>query len=235
MGLLNRLFSSPESTGKKIEVNDLAIQKIWRDYLETTSTKKAIIEQLGSGEDLSNLLHLLKRLLSSELVDLSNEEKREEELLADLERIEHTKRIKRVQRLKQCLGYAETRHEYVYRLLEQLHSGLKIQMHLVESLLANPQHPDKLITHLKQQFELETKIIQKINQIETFQSLFAALVKGEHIILKMDLKEERLLRLMEERLRKIFSQEITEGITYRWAITVFNKVQDIVMDHAAIL
>ena len=89
MGLLNRLFSSPESTGKKIEVNDLAIQKIWRDYLETTSTKKAIIEQLGSGEDLSNLLHLLKRLLSSELVDLSNEEKREEELLADLERIEH--------------------------------------------------------------------------------------------------------------------------------------------------
>jgi len=235
MGLLNRLFGSTESIAKEIEADDEQLLEQWKDYLGTVLKKRVIIEKLSLDVRLNDDLKELKLLLILELTNIHGEEKEESELISDLESLEHSKKVRRVHRLEQCLGYAETRYEYVHGLLHQLHSVLRHQMHLVERLHKDHKHTEKLISHLKSQSELEAEVLGKVEKIETFHELFLALVKGEHIIKTMDAREGRLIKRMQRGVSKIFSQEISEGITYEWAMTVFNAVQDIVMDHEAIL
>lgn len=81
-----------------------------------------------------------------------------------------------------------------------------------------------MITQLRQQFELEKAVIGKIGAIESFHDLFLALVKGEHIIERMDKRQQSLLKRMQG-MRKIFSEELTEGITYDWAMGVFQQIE----------
>ncbi|KYK26488.1 hypothetical protein AYK26_05040 [Euryarchaeota archaeon SM23-78] len=233
MGLLNHLFGSTESIAREIELDDKSILKNWKEYLTTIPKKKGVVERLKIDFNLQNDLQEPKRLLILDLADISDEEKEESELISDLEAIEHSQKVKRVHKLEQCLGYAETKYEYVYRLLHQLHLILKSQIRLTERLLADSKHPKRLISHIKSQFELELEIIKKIEQIETFHDLFLALIKGEHIIRSMDSSEKRLLKKMQNGISKIFSNEITEGITYEWAMTVFEAIEDKVHEGVA--
>lgn len=221
MGLLNHLFGSSESIAVEIESDDEKIVKHWQDYLKTVSKKNADNPQE------------LRKLLLLELTNICEEEKEEKELIDDLERIEHSKKIKRIHKLDQCLRYVETKYEYVYNLLHELDIVLKSQMHIAEKLLAKSENSEKLRSHLKSQFELEQSIITKISDVKTFHELFLALVKGEHIIHAMDAKEKKLLFLMQKGVGKIFSNEITEGITYDWAMDVFNSIEDKVHEGVA--
>src|SRR3989338_3581780 len=75
----------------------------------------------------------------------------------------------------------------------------------------------------------------KIENIETFHDLVLEIIKGERIIRTMDSREKRLLTKMKKGMNQIFSKEIGDGITYEWAMTVYNAVQDMVMDHEAII
>ena len=228
MGLLNHLFGSTESYAKEMEVDEEFIVKHWKHYLSTVSRKKDLIRYMRTRleANFQNNLQELKKLLDLELVDISGEEKSGIEIIGDLELIEHPQKVKRVHKLEQCLVYAETKHEYVYGLLHQLHSFLKSQMHIVNKMLSGSVNTETLISHLKLQIELEIEIIKKIEQIETFHSLFLALIKGEHIIKTMDAGEGRLLKKMQKGVGKIFSNEITGGITYDWAMGVFNAIED---------
>lgn len=226
MGILNHLFDSTESVATEIELDDESILKHWKKYLKTISKKKEIIDRLRIDSQFPVALVSIKKLLDLELIDISVEEKKESELISDLEAIEHSQKVKRVHKLEQCLGYVETKYEYVYQLLHQLHSILNAQMHLVKTLIAGSKDAERLISQIKSQFELEFEIIKKIEQIGTFRNLFLALIKGEHIIHTMDTKEKRLLTKMQKGMGKIFSMEITEGITYEWSMTVFNAIED---------
>ena len=97
MGVLNHLFGSSESVAEDIEAESL--QKKWKEYLSTVPKKKAIIERFKG--DLKDQQEL-KRLLTLELVDISDEEKEESGLISDLEALEHSEKIKRVHKLEQC-------------------------------------------------------------------------------------------------------------------------------------
>lgn len=238
MGLLNILFGSREAVAEEIREDDEAIIKHWKNYLNTVSKRKDIIEKLTVENAFQGNLSEFKKLLELELIDISDEEKEESELIDDLEVIEHSKKIKRVQKLEQCLDYAETKYEYVYGLLGQLHSILTFQMRILNDLADGSRETERierLLNHLKSQFELERETLSKIEQIESFHGLFLALIKGEHTIKTMDEKEQILLKKIQNGVSEIFSNEITEGITYTWATAVFNAVQDIVMDHETLI
>jgi len=227
MGLLNRFFGSTEAVAKEIEADDESIIKHWKHYLATIPRKKEIIQHTWTSleADFQTNLQELNKLLDLELADISGEEKEESELISDLEAIEHSQKVKRAQRFKQCLGYAETKYEYVHGLLHQLHSILKSQMRLLAKLQKGSKYAEKLISHLKSQLQLELEILNKIEHIETFHSLFLALVKGEHIIKTMDSREKKLTKKMQKGVSKIFSNEINEGITYDWAMAVFSAIE----------
>lgn len=232
--MLNRLFGSTEAVAKEIELDENLLVQHWEEYLKTVSKRRAIVKKLTpSSSQFQNNLRELKKLLETELAEISGEEKTESELIADVEQIEHVQKIKRVHKLEQCLGYAETKYEYVYSLLQALYPLLKIQMHVVEKLETGSKNAKKLISKIQSQCEIEGEIIKKIENIGTFHTLFLALVNGEHIISSMNAREKKLLKRMQKGISKIFSNEITKGITYEWAMNVFNAIEDKVHEGVA--
>lgn len=235
MGILNALFGS-KSAAQKIVMDDEFILEQWKDYCKTVPQKKILIEKLAHDIRLKSDLKELKLLLTLELTNICGEEKTQAKLRSELESVEHSSKIRRVHRLEQCLGYAATKYEYVHGLLLHLHSLLKYQMHLVSKLQSGFKGSETIpILHLKSQLELELELHHKIQSIETFHDLFLALVKGEHIISTMDAKEKQLLAKMQKEFQGIFSGNTVKGITYEWVGTVFDSVQNIVMDHEAIM
>ena len=113
-----------EAVAENLELDNRTIINIWKEYLITVEAKERIISQLNE-DNLNKHIKKLKELLVIELVDLSREESFENEIIKDLRLLEHSRNIKRVQRLEQCLGYSETRYEYLHNLLLQLYSILK--------------------------------------------------------------------------------------------------------------
>jgi hypothetical protein len=49
----------------------------------------------------------------------------------------------------------------------------------------------------------------------------------------MDSGEKRMLRLIQKRMKAIFSNEIQEKVTYDWATGVFNAIEDKVHEAVA--
>ena len=233
MGLLNYFFSSTEATAKEMKLDNDAILRIWNEYLKTVSDKKAVVYALRANKNINSNLQELKRLLGLELSDISGEEKDEAEIIADLEKTGHEEKINKVRRLKQCLGYAKTKYEHVFGLLQHLHSILQAQMHLVEKLLAGSQDPETLISHINAQLGLEREVIKQIKEIEAvepFDALFSALIKGEHIIQQMTSRE----KLLYKRLKKLFVSDVPiKGITSDWAAAVYDAIEDKIREISA--
>ena len=233
MGLLNYFFSSTEATAKEMKLDNDAILRIWNEYLKTVSDKKAVVYALRANKNINSNLQELKRLLGLELSDISGEERDEAEIIADLEKTGHEEKINKVRRLKQCLGYAKTKYEHVFGLLQHLHSILQAQMHLVEKLLAGSQDPETLISHINAQLGLEREVIKQIKEIEAvepFDALFSALIKGEHIIQQMTSRE----KLLYKRLKKLFVSDVPiKGITSDWAAAVYDAIEDKIREISA--
>lgn len=222
MGLLNYFFGSTEKTAKEMKLDSDEILRIWKEYIETVPKKKAIANALRADKDLKRNLQELKKLLDLELVDISGEEKDEAEIIGDLSKIGLAERIKKVQRLEQCLAYAKTEHEHVFGLLQHLHSILQAQMNLVETLLSGPQDAETLISHLKAQLELEQEVIKQVKGLNKFNKLFSSLVKGEHIIQQMTSRE----KLLYKRIKKLFASDVPiKGITSDWAAAVYDAIE----------
>ncbi|MCH8080642.1 MAG: hypothetical protein IIA06_12845 [Proteobacteria bacterium] len=97
-----------------------------------------------------------------------NLEKDEDDLVLNLQSLEHSKKIKRVHRLEDCLRYFDTRHEYVYELLRHLYSILKSEGTSLLKLKAVKELRKyrKVVSHLKSEFEVEQTLLRKIEDIE---------------------------------------------------------------------
>ncbi len=221
MGFLNRIFGSEESLAREIEHDDDAIRKHWNDYIFTFAEKRQLIENLDASEIDASIADRLLKLLAIELFDISSEEKEGSEIITDLAEIEV--KIRRIRRLSNCLGYTRTKFEHVHGLLQHLFEILQAEFRFAEKLKAvKPE----IVSSLQAQLKLEEAVIREIEQIPTFHELFVALVKGEHIIRRMDAHEKRLVERMREGMTRVFYQETEEGILYSWTLAVFNGIED---------
>jgi hypothetical protein len=105
-------------------------------------------------------------------------------------------------------------------------------MHIVEQLPA-AKDINALISYLKSQSAVEREIMKQIESRETFHGLFLALVKGEHIVNRMDAKEKQLLKRMELVMQGVLSDKRKKGNVYQWADKVFKGVQNQIGEYIA--
>ena len=224
MTLLNRYFSD-EHLARTAEVADEDIVRVWKAYMDTIPEKADIIAKL-SPDTCYKYGPRLKEILSLELADVAQEEKDEEVIVADLGSLEHRDRKWRIIRLEECMHNAQTAHEYTHGLLAHLFSILTVEWHLVNKLGPN------LIAPLVNQFELEKEVISRIDNIggkkENFHKFFRALVRGEHIIHRMDKGEKKLVKIMQARMNAIFygtSDVPNRGMLFTWIDGVCNAIK----------
>ena len=160
MTLLNRLFGSSESVAVEIETDSEKITSILADYISTLPKKIGLIDKLDPNKINLKDIQELNKLLDLELVEIKNLEVDEVELIADLESIEHDKKIKRIHKLEQALFHAATRYQYVYQLLEQIYIILTKQKQIIIRLLDLSTEAEVLVHHLKLQLDLEVEVVE---------------------------------------------------------------------------
>ncbi|MAG08148.1 hypothetical protein CMO89_01640 [Candidatus Woesearchaeota archaeon] len=228
MTYINRIFGSVEAIAEnEIKEGDIILKK-WEDYIDTIPEKKKIIAKLPYAfDERSAPLRRLKQLLTLEIVDIQVTKKEENDMIKNIESLEHSKRMKRIKRLEACLGYVESHDKYIYYLLCHLYVILKSEWHLLEKLEKNKdiRKYRKLVGLLTSELTMERKVLNQMYDVDEFHDIFVALVKREKVIKSMDAKEKRLLRLMQKRMDKISSGEISTGITLAWGKAVFNAVK----------
>ncbi|MCP3682852.1 MAG: hypothetical protein GY861_09200 [bacterium] len=241
--VLNSLFSSTETKAKKAEQDELIILKCWEGYLKTVIEKEELIKVLPDAfGHATATLKKLKRLLYIDLIDIRLAKKEEKDILPNLESIEKSDKVKRIERLEACLAQYDTRHEYLYGLLLNLYSSLKTEAKLLDKIsdAKGIRTYIKLVDQFSAEYAIERKVLAQIGGLETFQDMFPALVKGEHIIHSMDAKEKRLLKKMKKDLPTAFQSmngrivqrdhqiapdENDKKITEQWIIAVFNAIE----------
>ncbi len=230
MGVLNRVFGSGESLAKEMVHDDERIIKAWSQYLSTVQPKSATAMLLKTSP--KEALPKLKKLLTLELSDVSESEKKEHDIVADLEKIEHSERIQRIHSLKSRLDYAQSQDEYAHGLLHELHKSLLAQILLVENMLSSKE-PEKSAQLFLSQLEVEQEIIGKIGTLKSFRDFFLILAKGEHMICRMDANEKRLFEKMERGMRGVFTSQKEDGITCEWAREVLGSLDDKISEAVA--
>lgn len=229
MEIFSHIFGSEEAVAKKIVKTNKNLEINWKSRIKAAfESKRKIVDSLKV-EDNANL-QTLKKILTLELGAIETGEIGERKLINYLEKLEHSKQIKRVEKLEQCLYYIETKYEYIYGLLQQLYATTNTQLQIIVNLLSGPKDSEKLIEHLKLQLKLEAVIVEKIDYVKIFNELFTALAKGEHVIHQMNSKEKKLMKKMQGRMDKIFSGKINKGITDKWVTTVNNAVKDYIQE-----
>lgn len=227
MAFLNTLFHSSTSLAKNAEKADEDILAAWKEYYTTIAAKKRIIEKLpyAFGER-KQLLQKLQRLLKLELVDVHMLECNEQEVIGDLHSLGHSERIRKVHRLEETLGYAETKYQYIYNVLLHLYVTLRQEAAACTTLakVTELKQYRKHVKLLHAEFQVELIIIEKIKSRETFYDLLLALVKGEEIIEQMTAKEKKIVRKMR-------GETPIGGITDKWMVDVFNALEEIVYQY----
>jgi acyl carrier protein phosphodiesterase len=227
MGILNRLFGTEESISKHALKDEETISKDWNEYRKTIQEKQQIISQLSNSfGKVRQVVSRLKQLIDSEIVDINDENIEEKDLIKNIRKLEHSQRINRLHQLEKSLCYMESRHKYVYELLRHLYAVLKSENDIVLKIEKNNDLRKfrSYCEEISKEFAIEIEIIQKIDERETFTEMLSEIVRGQHIIHKLDKKEKRMFSTMKKRMSAIASDKITDGITCQWAVTVYNSV-----------
>ena len=123
MGILD-FFKSKKAMKENIGKDNKTLIQIWKKYIATLSEKGELISKLKPS-NLKESAKKLKKLIYEELVDITLEDDESEVVLFDLRELEHSHKLKRLHRLEACLGYAETRYEYLHSLINNLIAVLR--------------------------------------------------------------------------------------------------------------
>ncbi len=128
----------------------------WQEYLSSLVHKSFLVQTLNEGPDFKKQIEELKQRLAFELADIAHEEKSDEELIADLERI------------TQQNEEAITPLEKAQGLLQKLFDLLTNQLYTLASL--SEKEPDlprtHLLRHLKETSSAEQELISHIQELE---------------------------------------------------------------------
>jgi len=105
MSLLNHLFGSKKSTVKELVMDDNKRMALWNKHIANSKLRenlskhfnfKNVDNALQDFKATDKILRELESLISPELINIANEEKTDEEILADLEQLKSTNELEKL-------------------------------------------------------------------------------------------------------------------------------------------
>jgi hypothetical protein len=224
MGILNNLFRDTEALAQDIVTDTDSILRIWSDYRDAFSKEAPLIEQIVKGQDTSSALSGLKALQVIELAEITDEESDESRILSDLEGIEHSRELGKIERIHLCFNYWHNQDMYIYKLLEHLLSILKRKLQIIRLLRASPA--GNLPAQLKSQHDIQEEINGRLTRAPDFEDAFVAIVREEKRFKRLTKEERKLASTMRKSMEKILSQVLTQGPLVQWASSLDNRMHE---------
>jgi hypothetical protein len=235
MGYLEHIFSSGEKKANQADKDDEKIIAAWSAYENTIPEKVKIINALKDSEEKTVLLDRLIQLLKQDLIDISNIERFDADIVSCMQFLKHYDKIEHIRLLEDRLSYTKLKYQFTFELFLHIFSALQIEDRIAKKFRLSPFIWDyhEFFNTFEPQLSIEKAAIEKIGDMTDFHTFLVRLAKGEHKIHLMDSDEKNLIRLLKNKMTKIFNQEITEGLICDWALKLYNAAEDIIQQNVA--
>ena len=201
MGLLNHLFGNKKSIAKELAVDENKRIALWEDHLSNYNHREELVRPFSFGnadktlEDFGDTLRKLKELeesISSELINIRDEEPLEEEILADLKKLKDPNASNQLS----LVVIEETRKQAaLLSLFQEIHDVLRAELHaiaLAKKKINEEAEPSSIKPLLTRLFELVYQNEDRLYRaFEKEKPSYEEVIKiTKAILLQEELKEE---------------------------------------------
>ena len=212
MGLLTHLFGSKKSIAKELVMDDNKRMALWdahlsnyliREKLSKHFNFRNVDKALQDFEGTEKVLGQIEASISPELVNISDEEKTDEEILADLRRLKSRDEI---EALSDAVLSVKQKQSALLKLLHEIYNVLKAELHLIRFVRKKTTDSRDLLLRL---FEIIFHQEAKLYKVFREQYFFAenkhihanivritrAIILEEEVKEEMETDEEKLLQV----------------------------------------
>ncbi len=153
MGLFNYLFGSKKGVAKKLVMSDAKRMDLWKKHLSNYYKRESLCLHFSFGnidaalqdfEGTRRVLDQIESLISSEVINIGDEEKTDREILADLRRLESSD----VDSLAQTLVDETRKQALLISLFREIHNTLLVELHLMRLIRKKPPNAKELLLNL---------------------------------------------------------------------------------------
>src|SRR3990167_5384015 len=137
------------------------IESEWAASKDSYAKRKQIAEQLQFPDPNQDSLLEARRLTGAEIATARELKVSEADVLIDLEKTEHSQKIRKVHKLEACLGYVKSRAEQLFHLLMMWKDTLEKQEFLLDYLVSGSRNEI-----VKEKFLLLKRILPHHEQME---------------------------------------------------------------------
>lgn len=218
MGLLNHLFGGKKGIAKELVMDDKKRLTLWKQHLSNYYKReqlcknfnfKNIDKALQDFDATDRILSQIEELISPELISISEEEKLDKEILADLERL---KSAGENEQLSDAIIYEENKQSALLSLFHEIHDVLIRQLYLIRLIRKRHSNVKDLLLQLFTLINHKEDRLYLIFREENFEdkskhAKFSRLVKS--VILQQEFKEE--IETAEEKFARKMLKKMTPG------------------------
>lgn len=179
MGLFNRLFGSPGNIAKELNFDEETRIKLWERHLEDYKKEEQLAKFFSPGninnatnnlDELDRKLGEIEKLTNKDLINIENEEKLGDEILADLHTLRSIESGASITNLNLKIINESRKQEKIRILLAKIHDALKLKLHIIHKIRQRTPNIQILLQGL---FDLIFNIQSKLYSIFMESSYFA--------------------------------------------------------------
>ena len=217
MGLLNHLFESKKRIAKEFVMDDNKRMALWNQHLSNYLIRRKLSNHFNFGnidralqdfEATDRILGQIEALISPEFVNIANEEKTDEEILADLERLKSNSEIVK---LSEAIVSVKQKQFTLLKLFHEITNVLKAVLHLIKLIRKNPLNSRYLLFRLFEIISHQEARLYKVFREQYFSEenkhihanivrIARAIILEEEVKEEMETEEEKFARKMVEQM-----------------------------------
>ncbi len=217
MGLLNHLFGSKKGIAKELAMDDNKRMALWNEHLANYKLREELSKHFNFGnvdkalQDFKTteiVLRQIEALISPELVNIADEEKTDEEILADLIRLKSNSEI---EKLADTVVSMQQKQSALLKLFHEILNVLRAELHLIRLIRKKPSNSrDLLIRLFEIIFHQEARLYKVFREQYFFEEnkhihanimrITRAIILEEEVKEEMETDEEKFAREMVKQM-----------------------------------
>ena len=201
------------------------IESEWAASKDSYAKRKQIAEQLQFPDPNQDSLLEARRLTGAEIATARELKVSEADVLIDLEKTEHSQKIRKVHKLEACLGYVKSRAEQLFHLLMMWKDTLEKQEFLLDYLVSGSRN-EKLLTHLRLELEIEGHILDQMASIPSLLGLLETISKRASLAEQIDAHKKRLFAHMDYWSRRAPADALPPGLLFHVVDDILAALSD---------
>ena len=202
MGLLNHLFGGKKGLSKEVAYDEQKRFTLWQQHLADYPKREALAKffnfanvnnAVANWVALDAVLQQIAGLISRDLVEISDEEKADAEILADLASLTKGERSGDSHAWHSKLAESYKKQEIVLKIMRRIHDVLVLELETIRRIRQRPANATELLGYLfRLIFHQETYLYRALSAEGYFDKSVAEQVNKitQNILLEHELEKE---------------------------------------------